>query len=52
MHMVNAAVLKGWTVLPDELIVARVLEGHRLKPSKDAGGPTGHDSTRRSSRFH
>ena len=28
MHMVNAAVLDGWTVLPDEVIVKRVLEGH------------------------
>lgn len=28
MHMVNAAVLEGWTVLPDEVIVARILEGH------------------------
>ena len=28
MQMVNAAVLDGWTVLPDEVVVARVLEGH------------------------
>ncbi len=28
MHMVNAAVLDGWTVLPDEVVVARILEGH------------------------
>lgn len=28
MHMVNAAVLEGWTVLPDEVILARILEGH------------------------
>ena len=28
MHMVNAAVLEGWSVLPDEAVVARILEGH------------------------
>jgi RNA polymerase sigma-70 factor (ECF subfamily) len=28
MHMVNAAVLENWTVLPDEVVVARILEGH------------------------
>ena len=28
MQMVNAAVLDGWAVLPDEVIVERVLEGH------------------------
>lgn len=28
MHIVNAAVLEGWTVLPDEVVVARILEGH------------------------
>src|SRR5688572_29877416 len=28
MHMVNAAVLDGWTALSDEVVVARILEGH------------------------
>ena len=28
MHMVNAAVLEGWSVLPDEAVVARILDGH------------------------
>ena len=28
MHVVSAAVLDGWTVLPDEVIVERILEGH------------------------
>ena len=28
MHMVNAAVLDGWTVLPDEAVVERILDGH------------------------
>jgi RNA polymerase sigma-70 factor (ECF subfamily) len=28
MHMVNAAVLDGWTVLPDESVVERILDGH------------------------
>jgi RNA polymerase sigma-70 factor, ECF subfamily len=28
MHMVNAAVLEGWSVLSDEVVVQRVLEGH------------------------
>jgi RNA polymerase sigma-70 factor (ECF subfamily) len=28
MRIVNAAVLEGWTVLPDEVVVARILEGH------------------------
>ena len=28
MHMVNAAVLDGWTVRRDEVIVKRILEGH------------------------
>lgn len=51
MHMVNAAVLEGWTVLPDELIVARALEGHRLKPSKDVAARLV-TTRRRSSRFH
>jgi RNA polymerase sigma-70 factor (ECF subfamily) len=27
MHMVNAAVLEEWTVLPDEAVVARILDG-------------------------
>ena len=27
MHMVNASVLEGWSVLPDQEVVARVLEG-------------------------
>lgn len=26
--MVNAAVLEGWSVLPDEVVVARILDGH------------------------
>ena len=28
MQMVNAAVLDGWSVLPDEVVVTRILEGH------------------------
>lgn len=28
MHMVNAAVLDGWSVLSDEAVVARILDGH------------------------
>jgi len=28
MHMVNAAVLEGWSVLSDEVVVERILEGH------------------------
>lgn len=28
MQMVNAAVLEGWSVLSDEAVVARILEGH------------------------
>src|SRR5687767_13264827 len=28
MHMVDAAVLEGWTVLPDEAVVERILDGH------------------------
>ena len=27
MHMVNAAVLEGWTILPDEAVVERILGG-------------------------
>jgi hypothetical protein len=28
MHMVNAAIAEGWSVLPDEAVVARILDGH------------------------
>ena len=28
MQMVNAAVIEGWTVLPDEVVVERILDGH------------------------
>jgi RNA polymerase sigma-70 factor (ECF subfamily) len=28
MHIVNAAVLDGWSVLPDDVIVKRILDGH------------------------
>ena len=28
MHVVNATVLESWSVLPDEAIIAQVLEGH------------------------
>jgi RNA polymerase sigma-70 factor (ECF subfamily) len=28
MHMVNAAVLEDWSILPDEVVVARILDGH------------------------